>query len=123
MTAARNNDPQAAALVLRLGLAFIFAYAGIASFLSPLEWIGYLPTFVGTLVPATLAVQLMAFIEVTLAAWLVSGAYLLYASIASTLLLAGITIANLGLLIVTFRDVGLIAAALALVLLSRSSSR
>jgi len=120
MTATHNNDSQAAALVLRLGLAFIFAYAGIASFLSPLEWTGYLPSFVGALVPATLAVQLMAFVEVVLAVWLVSGVYLFYASIASTVLLAGITVANLGLLVITFRDVGLVAAALALTLLMRN---
>lgn len=122
MAAAHSNDSQAATLVLRLGLAFIFAYAGISSFLSPLEWTGYLPSFVGAFIPATLTVQLMAFIQVALAVWLISGVYLFYASIASTVLLAGITAVNLGLLIITFRDVGLTAAALALVLLSRSRS-
>jgi uncharacterized membrane protein YphA (DoxX/SURF4 family) len=119
MTASRQSDTQAAALVLRLGLAFIFAYAGIASFFQPLEWTGYLPSFITNVVSATVAVQLMALIEVALAVWLVSGVCLFYAAIASTVLLAGITAVNINLLVITFRDVGLVCAALALVLLTR----
>lgn len=121
MALKHKDDIQAAALVLRLGLAFIFVYAGLASFLNPVEWAGYLPPFVSTIISATVIVQIMGLVEIALAAWLVSGKYLFYAAIASTVLLAGITAANLNLLIITFRDVGLVAAALALVLLSRHS--
>lgn len=120
MAAAHKNDTQAATLVLRLGLAFIFAYAGISSFFNPLIWTGYLPSFIGSIVPAVIAVQLMAVVEVGLAIWLVSGAYPFYAAIASTVLLAGITAVNVSVLFITFRDVGLVAAALALVFLSRN---
>jgi uncharacterized membrane protein YphA (DoxX/SURF4 family) len=114
------DDSQLAALVLRLGLAFIFAYAGISSFLNPVEWAGYLPAFASAVVSATVIVQVMAVVETALAVWLVSGVYLFYAALVGTLILAGITVTNLNVLIITFRDVGLVAAALALVLLSRA---
>lgn len=120
MAVKHKDDSQAAALVLRLGLAFIFAYAGAASFLNPMEWAGYLPSFASAVISVTVIIQFMALAEVALAIWLVSGKYLFYAAIASTVLLAGITATNLSLLIITFRDVGLVAAALALVLLSRN---
>src|SRR5579871_6298853 len=111
MAASHQSDTRAAALVLRLGLAFIFAYAGIAGFFQPLEWTGYLPSFIASVVSATVAVQLMALVEIALAVWLVSGLYLFYAAIASVVLLAGITAVNINLLVITFRDVGLVCAA------------
>lgn len=118
-----KDDSQAAAMVLRLGLAFIFGYAGLSSFVNPVEWAGYLPSFASAVISATIIVQIMGLAEVALAAWLVSGVYLFYSAIASTVLLASITAVNLNLLIITFRDVGLVAAALALALLARSQSR
>lgn len=123
MAIKHKDDSQAAALILRLGLAFIFAYAGVASFLNPIEWAGYLPSFASAIISATVITQVIALAEVALALWLVSGKYLFYAAIVSTVLLASITATNLSLLIITFRDVGLVAAALALVLLARSHSR
>lgn len=123
MAMKHKDDSQAAAMVLRLGLAFIFGYAGLSSFVNPVEWAGYLPSFASAVISATIIVQIMGLAEVALAAWLVSGVYLFYSAIASTVLLASITAVNLNLLIITFRDVGLVAAALALALLARSQSR
>lgn len=114
----RYNRLTAAQLSLRLGLAFVFAYAAIASFADPLTWAGYLPHFVLKLIDPTLAIKATALVEIVLAAWLLIGKYTRYAALVSTLMLIGILASNLGELTITFRDVGLIAAALALACLA-----
>lgn len=101
-------------LILRLGLAFVFLYAAIASLLSPLEWSGFLPAFLFRYVDSTLAIRGIAAFQIVLSLWLLSGKLRKYAAALSALTLAGIIAANLSEFIITFRDVGLLAAAIAL---------
>ncbi len=109
-----TNNPQLAAWLLRYGLAFVFAYAAISSLLHPFEWIGYMPGYLTGLVSATALLKIFALIELGLAAWLIIGRYVRWAALFAALMLAGIVIASPSQLIVTFRDIGLIAMALAL---------
>lgn len=108
------SGPELARWLLRIGIAFAFAYAGIASLLNPLEWEGFLPHFLTTLMPAATLLGLFAAYELVLAAWLLSSKYTRYAALLAAVTLAGITLTNLNGLIVTFRDVSLILMALAL---------
>lgn len=101
-------------LFLRLGLATMFLYAAISSFINPNEWVGYLPTFVKDMLPATVVLGVFSIIELVLAAWLLSGAYVRFAALASVVMLLGIVVSNFSLLPISFRDIGLIFAALAL---------
>jgi uncharacterized membrane protein YphA (DoxX/SURF4 family) len=101
-------------LMLRLGLGFVFMYAAVASLLQPLEWSGFLPSPLAKVLHPTLAVRLLAVFEIILALWLLSDRYRRYAAALATLMLAGVILANLSQLFVTFRDVGLLCAALAL---------
>ena len=118
MTANRSRDIQIASLLLRVGLAVAFLYAGIASLRAPLEWIGFLPAIVTKLVAPMIAIRLIAVYELVLAAWLISGRYTRYAALISAVTLSGILLGNLNELIVTFRDVGLFFASLALFFLA-----
>jgi|SRR5687767_9926198 len=102
------------ALLLRTGLAVVFLYAAIASFTNPDEWVGYFPNALTGLVPADLLLTLFSVYELGLAAWLLSGVYTRYAALLCAATLTGIVLANLSLFIITFRDVALIFAALAL---------
>lgn len=108
------SSTKLAVWILRLGVAFAFAYAGIASLLNPLEWEGFLPHFMTVLVPAATLIGLFAAYELVLAVWLLSGKYGRYAALLAAATFAGITFANLNSLIITFRDVSLILMALAL---------
>lgn len=101
-------------LLLSVGLAFVFAYAGVSSLMHPLEWIAYVPHMVSTALSPVTAIKLIAVYELLLAVWLLSGKYRKYAALLSSLTLVGIVVANLGQMIITFRDVGLIFMALAL---------
>lgn len=109
-----TNHSNMAPLFLRLGLATMFLYAAISSFINPNEWVGYLPTFVKDMLPATLVLGVFSVIELILAAWLLSGVYVRFAALVCAGMLLGIVVSNFSLLPISFRDIGLIFAALAL---------
>jgi len=106
------DNKSAGVLLLRLGLAFIFLYAGIASLISPNDWVGYLPGFISSHRPDLL--KAFSAFEIGLGLWVLSGRYSKYAAAAAAMTLAGAVVFNLNSFIVTFRDIGLICAALSL---------
>ena len=114
--ASNGMNKNSAVIILRWGLAFTFFYAAIASLVNPDNWIGYLPAFVGDIVPPRLALTIFSFYEIVLAALLFAGWKIRWAALLSVVTLAGITVFNLtgGTFDITFRDVGLAFAALAL---------
>lgn len=104
-------------LLLRLGLAFSFLYAGISSLLTPNDWLGYLPAFIPQANRLDL-LKLFSVYEIGLGLWLLAGRYIKYAALLGALTLVGVVVVNLSIFSVTFRDVGLIFAALALFFIS-----
>lgn len=108
---ANKNLP---ALLLRIGLAIIFLYAAISSFVNPQDWVGYLPGMLTERVSSDILLKLFSVYELLLAAWLLSGIYVRYAALACAATLAGIVVTNFELFAITFRDIALIFAALAL---------
>jgi uncharacterized membrane protein YphA (DoxX/SURF4 family) len=108
------HKAQLPALILSLGLAFVFLYAGIASLLNPLLWIGYLPQFMGNFVALDVAIKFIAVYEIVLGLLLVSGKFRKVAAVLSALTLAGIIASSLNQFVITFRDVGLLLMAVAL---------
>ena len=103
---------------LRTGLALVFFYASIASFLNPDAWVGYIPQFVQQLIPPRIFLHIHSAGEVFLALWLLSNKKTFYAAILSALALFAIIIFNVGALEIVFRDVTIMFAALALAVLS-----
>lgn len=103
---------------LQFGLAFVFLYAAYAQFVRPQDWIGYFPSYVRGYIPNTLLLNLFSAGEVALALWVLSGWRIYIASLLAAAAFLGITVTNLSVLDVTFRDVGLAAAALALAVLT-----
>lgn len=111
-----------APLLVRVGLVTVFFYAAISSLVSPRDWVGYVPDFIRLILPAEVVLMGLSVVELILAAWLLSGVYVRYAALVAAALLAGVTISNLSLLPISFRDIGLFFAALALALLKPSDS-
>lgn len=111
-----------ALLLLRMGIAFTFAYASVGSFLNPSAWIGYFPLFVRDIFPETLLLMGFSAIELALAVALLFWKRPAPAWIAF-FMLAGITVTNLGAFDIVFRDVGLAFAALALASMSESKQK
>lgn len=101
-------------LLLRAGLSIIFLYASISALKNPQDWVGYLPSLLRDNFDAKALLHVFSVYEVLLALWLLSGKYTRYAALLCAATLAGIVAANFSLFAITFRDIALIFAALAL---------
>ncbi len=106
-------------LFLRLGLAFTFLYAAIASFIDPNSWVGFLPSWIKNIIDGNILLTIFSVYEIILGLWLIYGKWLYYGSILAVLTLFGIVVTNIGAFDLVFRDVGLLLAAIALMLLSK----
>lgn len=109
-----------AQLLLRVALAFAFAYAAVAGFLNPSAWIGFAPVFVLEHIPGNIFLTAFGAFEVALAALLLFLKNPFYPALVAALLLFGMVAFNLGALDIVFRDLSLGFAALALATLSKS---
>ena len=108
---------------LRIGIAVVFLYAAISSISQPANWIGFIPLWLRNLAspfasPETLLFGFAIF-QIVLAVWLLLGRKTAAAAILSAIMLFGITVANLGLFDIVFRDIAVLFAALALAFLSK----
>lgn len=110
-----------AIIVLRLGLAFVFAYPAVTGFMNPSAYATWIPDFVLGYLPVEAKIFLLFFFftEVLLVLWLLSGKHGFWAAATCALLLFLITIPNFHMLGVLFRNVGLFSAAVALALLEK----
>lgn len=117
--AKNNNNIKTVSMLLRVGLSFVFIYAGVSSLRHPLVWEGFLPTFLTNHLLPSMLIKIFAVYELLLGVWLISGTYLKYSALLCTLTLAGIIISNPGQLFTTFRDVGLAFMSLSLFFFER----
>lgn len=106
-------------LLLRIGLAFGFTYAAIASLVNPQAWVGFFPFWLRSLVAEPILLYGFSFFEIALSLWLLSGKKVFYAALVSAASLLAITVFNFALMDIVFRDVSLFFAALALAMLAR----
>jgi hypothetical protein len=111
-----RSPQEVAKLSLRVGIAFVFLYAAVASTVSPENWVGYLPDFVKIIPERTVLLAFSAY-EVALAIWIATGRYSFYSGLVAAGTLLAITATNFAQIDVTFRDIGLALAAVALALL------
>lgn len=108
------QSTKTASLMLRIGLAAVLVYASVSSFITPSDWVGYLPHAMTNYIPATLLLRCFSVYECALAVWLLSNAYLRCAASIAALTFGGILFINLALLPITFRDIALVFASVAL---------
>jgi hypothetical protein len=111
---AKKTNVQAVSILLRIGLALCFLYAAVGAFRQPEVWIGFVPHFATKFMNAKTALDLISVFQIFVAGWLLTGKYLRLAALASVALLGGIVLFSLNTLLITFRDVGLLFMALAL---------
>lgn len=116
------DKKQLPALILSLGLAFVFLYAGVSSLMNPQLWISYLPQFMGNFIALDVAIKFIAVYEIVLGLLLVSGKFRKIAATLSALTLAGIIVSSLDQFVITFRDVGLLLMAVALFFMDEESA-
>jgi hypothetical protein len=117
LVAKQANKSGTSSLLLRSGLAVVFIYAAVSSLITPEDWAIYLPRLAIEIADADLLLRIFAIYELVLAGLLISGRYVKWAGSLSALTFFGIIIANPSLFSITFRDIALIFASLALVFL------
>ncbi len=109
-----KKNPQAAFVLLRFGLAFVFIWFASNQIANPSAWVAYLPGFVKSLpMPAVTFVLCNALFELIGAILLVLGAWTRITALLLGLHLFGIAL-TIGLDAVGVRDIGLALATLAL---------
>lgn len=111
-------------LLLRIGVAFAFAYPAISAWFSPYSWVGYFPPFVHDAAGAHIEILLHTFglFELGIAAWILFGKRILVPSAIAAASLFLIVVLNLQQMDVLFRDIPILLMALALVQRSLSVS-
>ncbi len=113
----KTYNPATASLIIRIGLAAVFAYAAIDAFREPNAWIAFIPAFTTKFIAAKTALDLISVFQLVLVIWLLSGKYIKYTAVVCAALLGGIMVFNFSTFLVSFRDIGLVAAAIALIFL------
>ncbi len=102
-------------LLLRVGLAFSFFYAAIASLIDPLSWVGYFPQFVRHMVPSQMLLMGgFSFVQLVVGGWILSGKNIFIPSVIAVALLLGIILFNISQMPILFRDISILFMALAL---------
>lgn len=103
--------------VLRFGLGVVFLYAGIAAISDPTTWVSFVPAWISAILSPLSFLWIHAIAELILGVSLILGIYIPIASLAGALDLLSILVFY-GIDAITFRDVGLFLAAIALFLLA-----
>ena len=115
----KNKDEKNISLLLRVGLAFTFIYAGITAYLSPSNWIGFIPLFIENFTSLETFLKFHSVFDILLGLWLLSNKKIFYASTLSAIFLTGIIIFNFASLDIIFRDIPILLAAIALAIMSK----
>ncbi|MEM3074851.1 MAG: hypothetical protein QW727_02835 [Candidatus Pacearchaeota archaeon] len=114
------KNKKTAILILRIALAFSFIYAAISSFISPQNWIGFIPEFLpGNFITDGFILFFFSIYEVALGIWLLSNKKLYYSAIFASTTLALITLTNFSQTDIIFRDISLFLTAVALSILAK----
>jgi len=100
---------------LRGGLAFVFIWVGLKSWLEPDNWLGFVPLWLENALPIGLVffLKIHAVFNLALGLWLLAGRWLVVASAIASLYIIAVLIAT-GINDITFRDIGLLGATAAL---------
>jgi uncharacterized membrane protein len=109
---------QLASWFLRAGLAFVFSYAAVSSFLHPVTFARYFPAFLPTSW-ATDLLPVFAVYEMLLVVGFMTRRYTYAAAVLSALTLSGIIVMNPDAFGVLFRNVAIACGALALAVQAR----
>lgn len=117
------NNPKVVNLLLRIGLASVYLYAGVFAILSPNDWIGFLPQFTKNFFPPDQLLLFLSVLQILLGVWLLTGIKTFYAALVAGIMIIGIIAVNLNALDITFRDFTILFASAALAVGTYSSKK
>lgn len=104
-------------LSLRIGIAFVFIYAAVNFTLNPQEGEKFIPNFLTILLTKQTFLKIFTVYELFLAFWILWGKWPRISASLAALTTFAVTIPNIAYFDVLFRNVAILAAAIALVAL------
>ena len=113
-----------ASLLLRLGVGGVFFWFGVDKFLHPQAWTAWVPSWMPGMIglDPTMFIYVLGIIELVLGGFVLVGRFLRLAALGCAVALAGI-VASLPWSDISVRDLGLLAAALALFFLAEKKHK
>jgi len=112
----------AAIIALRLGLAFAFLYPAIVSLIAPTDWIGFAPRVMQDMFGRENFLTLFSILEILVGISILVMSRPFFPLLAAVAILGGVIYFNLGSFDLVFRDVSIIAMAVALLMLTKRHS-
>ncbi len=113
-----KNREVLVSFLLRAGIAVAFLYAGTAALTNPTNWIGFVPQWISMFVDRELFLLIHGITDLLIGLWLLSNVKPFYAGLIAALSLISIIIVNYGQLEIIFRDIAILFASIALMVLS-----
>jgi hypothetical protein len=101
-------------VLLRVGLAAVFAYAAFDALREPDAWVSYVPSFSDKFIAAKTVLAMLSIAQLVLVAALLLNQYIKYAALLCIAFLVGLMVTNPSAFLITFRDIGLAFMAAAL---------
>lgn len=118
VTSEPNKKEMFISLLLRSGLAIVFIYAALSAFFNPLNWVGFIPAFLDSIVSREILLIIFSTFEILLGFGLLANYKTFTLSIISSAVILLIIGGNIFALDILFRDIAILFMALALVVLS-----
>lgn len=103
---------------LRFGIAFVFLYASISTFLNPSDWIGFFPDYLVYFLSKQTLLFIFSGFELLLGLAILGNYRIFLTSVLSTITLFLITIFNVQSLDIVFRDFAIFVMSLSLNIMS-----
>lgn len=110
-------------LLLRVAIAFAFLYPPIAAVLNPTAWIWFVPDFVELFIAKEVFLHVFGVVEVLIALGVLFMRNPFWPAAAASVILFIIVVIDLSTFDIVFRDVSILLAALALILLTKKDQR
>ena len=115
-----DKNQRYATLFIRLGIAVVFLWFGFDKFIQPVNWIGWVPNWMQTLIPISMTafMYVQGAIETLVGVLLLFGYQVRFAAFLAAITLLGVELAMVGTgqTEMMLRDAGLLAASLSLLL-------
>lgn len=113
-----NKKEVLISFLLRSGIAIVFIYAALSSFLNPIRWIGFVPSFISLIISKEVFLIIFSVYQILLGVGLLLNYKTFQLAIISSITLFFILFVNILALDILFRDISILFMSLALIALS-----
>lgn len=101
-------------IILRIGIGFVFMYAALFISTDLEKGKKFVPEFVSAIIPLQIFLYMFGGFEILLAIWILSGKFKAYSALIAAFVLISITSLDYTYFSITFRNVAIICACIAL---------